>query len=130
MAHVRGVHETGGIEALHVVRAKAQPGTLTTKLARLDHQRGLLERQLAVWTEKQQVTRERLTLVEKQMVEVGRLVRACTVPHRPETQAGGGGRSGRAGRRRGRFSAKEADEFGILNRRRQTAPREATLLEV
>ncbi len=82
MPHIRGVHETGGIEALHVVRAKAQPGTLTTKLARLDHQRGLLERQLAVWTEKQQVTRERLTLVERQMAEVGRLVRACTVPHR------------------------------------------------
>jgi hypothetical protein len=82
MAHVRGLHETGGIQALHVVRAKAQPGTLTTKLARLDHQRGLLERQLAVWTEKQQVTRERLTVVEKQMAEVGRLVRACTVPRR------------------------------------------------
>jgi hypothetical protein len=82
MTHVRGVHETGGIQALHVVRAKAQPGTLTTKLARLDHQRGLLERQLAVWTEKQQVTRERLTVVEKQMAEVGRLVRVFTVPHR------------------------------------------------
>lgn len=82
MAHIRGVHETGGIQALHVVRAKSQPGTLTTKLARLDHQRGLLERQLAVWTEKQQVTRERLTVVEKQMAEVGRLVRASTVPHR------------------------------------------------
>jgi hypothetical protein len=83
MVHVRGIHETGGIEALHVVRAKTQPGTLTTKLARLDHQRGLLERQLAVWTQKQQVTRERLTLVEKQMVEVGRLVRVFAALHRP-----------------------------------------------
>ena len=83
MAHVRGIHETGGIEALHVVRAKTQPGTLTTKLARLDHQRGLLERQLAVWTEKQQVTREHLTLVERQIVEVGRLVRASIAPRRP-----------------------------------------------
>jgi len=83
MAHVRGIHETGGIQGLHVVRAKAQPGTLTTKLARLDHQRGLLERQLAVWTEKQQVTREHLTLVERQIVEVGRLVRASIAPRRP-----------------------------------------------
>lgn len=75
MAHVRGLHETGGLQALHVVRTKAQPGKLTTKLARLDHQRGLLERQLAVWTEKQQVTKHRLSLVEKQMTEIGRLVR-------------------------------------------------------
>ena len=94
MPHVRGIHKTGGIEALHVVRAKTQPGTLTTKLARLDHQRGLLERQLAVWTEKQQVTRERLTLVEKQMAEVGRLVRAFTCRIAPDA----GGRPPRAGR--------------------------------
>jgi len=74
MAHVRGLHETGGLPALHVVRNKAQPGKLTTRLARLDHQRELLERQLAVWTEKQQTTRHRLGLVEKQMAELGQLV--------------------------------------------------------
>lgn len=82
MAHVRGLHETGGVQFLHVVRAKAEPGKLTTKLARLDHQRGLLQRQLAVWTEKQQVTKERLNLVEKQMAEIGRSIRQLLVPHR------------------------------------------------
>lgn len=80
MAHVRGLHETGGLGAFRVVRSKAQPAKLTTKLARLDHQRGLLERQLAVWTEKQQVTRHRLSLVEKQMAEIGQAVRQLVTP--------------------------------------------------
>lgn len=82
MAHVKGLHETGGLQALNVVRRKEQPGKLTTKLARLDHQRGLLERQLAVWTEKQQVTKHRLDLVEKQMAEIGRSVRQLVAPRR------------------------------------------------
>lgn len=82
MAHVRGLHETGGMQTLHVVRVKAEPGKLTTKLARLDHQRGLLERQLAVWTEKQHVTKQRLALVEKQMAEIGRSVRRLVTPSR------------------------------------------------
>lgn len=82
MAHVKGLHETGGLQALNVVRRKEQPGKLTTKLARLDHQRGLLERQLAVWTEKQQVTKHRLDLVERQMAEIGRSVRQLVAPRR------------------------------------------------
>jgi hypothetical protein len=82
MTHVRGLHETCGLQALHVVRSKAEPGKLAAKLARLDHQRELLERQLAVWTEKQQVTRHRLSLVEKQMSELGRLVRQFGGPRR------------------------------------------------
>lgn len=80
MAHVRGLHETGGLGAFRVVRCKAQPTKLTTKLARLDHQRGLLERQLAVWTEKLQVTKHRLRLVEKQMAEIGQAVRQLVTP--------------------------------------------------
>lgn len=82
MAHVRGLHETGGLQALHVVYSKAKPGALTTKLARLDHQRSLLERQLAVWTEKQQMTKHRLSLVQKQMAETGRLIREVGRPRR------------------------------------------------
>ena len=80
MAHIRGLHETCGLQVLRVVRSKAEPGKLTTKLARLDHQRGLLERQLAVWTEKQQVTKHRLRQVEKQMAEIGRLLRQLGGP--------------------------------------------------
>jgi hypothetical protein len=82
MVHVRGLHETGGMQGFHVMRRKEDPGTATTKLARLDHQRGLLKRQLAVWTEKQQVTKHRLNLVEKQMAETERLVRQLAGPRR------------------------------------------------
>lgn len=82
MAHVKGLHETGGLQALRIVRSKEEPGKLTTKLARLDHQRNLLKRQLAVWTEKQQVTRQRLGVVEKQMEDIGRLVRQLGMPRR------------------------------------------------
>lgn len=82
MAHVRGLHETSGVQALHVVRPGKNPAALRTKLARLDHQRGLLQRQLAVWTEKQQVTKERLMLVEKQIAGIGRLVRDIAGPPR------------------------------------------------
>jgi hypothetical protein len=82
MAHVRGLHETCGLRTLHVVRPDARPGQHATKLARLDHQRALLERQLAVWTEKQQVTKHRLSLLEKQMAEIGRLVRQFGGPRR------------------------------------------------
>ena len=80
MAHLKGMHESGGLHVLRIVGAKAEPGKLTTKLARLDHQRGLLERQLAVWTEKQQVTKRRLGVVEKQMAELGRSVRQLVMP--------------------------------------------------
>jgi len=82
MAHVRGLHESCGLQALHVPRRNAQSGQHATKLARLDHQRALLERQLAVWTEKQQVTKHRLSLIEKQMAEIGRLVRQFGGPRR------------------------------------------------
>lgn len=75
MAHIRGLHETGAAQALHVVRRKAEHGKLTTTLARLDHQRTLLERQLAVWTEKERVTRDRLRLLQRQLAEVGTRVR-------------------------------------------------------
>ena len=104
MAHVRGLHETGGLGAVRILRSKAQPNKLTNKLARLDHQRGLLERQLAVWTEKQQVTRHRLSLVEKQMAEIGRSVRQLVAPRRkangrqwPRAVATGGEVDGTAG---------------------------------
>ena len=103
MAHVRGVHETGGLRALRVVGAKATRGKLTAKLARLDHQRALLERQLAVWTEKQQVTRHRLGLLDKEIAQISRVVRNFVRPRsllngrkrahaaEPEAQANGAG---------------------------------------
>jgi len=75
MAHVRGLHETGGLRTLRVVGSTAERSKLTAKLSRLDHQRALLERQLAVWTEKQQVTKHRLGLLDKEITEIGRMIR-------------------------------------------------------
>ncbi|KAB2916718.1 MAG: hypothetical protein F9K29_10770 [Hyphomicrobiaceae bacterium] len=77
MAHVRGLHETCAIPTAQGRSSEGQRSKLTAKLARFDHQRALLERQLAVWTEKQKVTRNRLNLLEKEMERVGRLIREC-----------------------------------------------------
>jgi len=75
MGHVKGLHEARGLPIGNLPQLKGQNGQLTSKLARLDHQRGLLERQLAVWAEKQKVTANRLILLEKQMTEIERLIR-------------------------------------------------------
>jgi hypothetical protein len=71
---------------LRVAGVKADPGKLTAKLARLDHQRTLLSCQLAVWTEKQQVTKKRLDVLDKQMAQIGRLIRDLVVPSRKGNQ--------------------------------------------
>jgi hypothetical protein len=75
MAHVKGLHEARGLPIGNLPQAKGQRCKLTGKLARLDHQRGLLERQLEVWTEKQKVTKNRLMLLEKEMADIERLIR-------------------------------------------------------
>ncbi|MCZ7596143.1 MAG: hypothetical protein M5U16_15585 [Hyphomicrobium sp.] len=76
MAHVKGLHEARGLPVGNLAPPKDQHnGKLTAKLARLDHHRGLLERQLAVWTEKQRLTRSRLILLEKEIAELERLIR-------------------------------------------------------
>ena len=62
MGHVKGLHEARGLPIGNLPQPKGQHTKLTGKLARLDHQQGLLERQLAVWTEKQKVTANRLIL--------------------------------------------------------------------
>lgn len=75
MGHVRGFREARRLPIGNLPHLKGQNCQLTAKLARLDHQRGLLERQLAVWTEKQKVTANHLTLLEKQITDIERLIR-------------------------------------------------------
>jgi len=85
MTHVRGVHETGGFRKLRIAGRAGSAGErskLTAELSRLDHQRTLVERQLAVWTEKQQVTKHRLGLLDKEIVKIGRLIREFAGPYR------------------------------------------------
>lgn len=73
MAHVRGLHDTGGFRKLRIVGSGDERNKLTAELSRLDHQRALVERQLAVWTKKQQVTKYRLELLDKEITKLGRL---------------------------------------------------------
>lgn len=94
MAHIRGIHETRAVQSVRAESPTAQRGKLMAKLARMDHQRGLLERQLAVWTGKQQVTKERLTLLQNQMDQISRLLRTLEKPSRAASR-----------RRRGRATA-------------------------
>lgn len=74
MSHIRGLHETGGLRSLRTAGSASQRGKLTATLSRLDHQRALLERQLAVWTEKQKVTAHRLALLDKEIEQIGHLI--------------------------------------------------------
>lgn len=112
MAHVKGLHETRGLTTLRVAGSGAERGKLTAKLARLDHQRALLERQLAVWTEKQQVTRHRLDLLDAEITRIGQLLREFDGPYRgidqrKRTRASGSEQQpdgGAAGVRRGNMS--------------------------
>ena len=62
-------------------RSTADHSKLTATLSRLDHQRTLLARQLAVWTKKQQVTQLRLGVLEKEIMQVGRRIREIGAPY-------------------------------------------------
>ena len=80
--HVSGLHEIHGLQSLRVARPKTDRGKLTAKLARLDHQRALLERQLRVWTAKQQATKYRLDLLDTEINQIERLIRELEGPYR------------------------------------------------
>ena len=80
MAHLRGLHDTRRLPAVSAANGKANGGKLTARLARLDHQQALLERQLAVWTEKQQVTKERLDLLDQEITQISRQISSLVRP--------------------------------------------------
>lgn len=82
MAHYRGVHEARRGRFASAADGKAQPGKLTARLARLDHQRTLLQSQLAVWTEKQKTTTHRLKLLDDEIEAIGRQLRSLIGPRR------------------------------------------------
>jgi hypothetical protein len=89
MAHHRGVHEIRGGLIASPAKGGSGQGKLMTRLARLDHQRALLESQLAVWTEKQKVTKRRLSLIDEEIDQIGRQVRGLIKPRdgaRPRRQ--------------------------------------------
>jgi hypothetical protein len=95
MAHAKGLHEARVLPIGNLMQPKDQRIKLTAKLARLEHQRGLLERQFTVWMEKQKVTKNRLNLLDKEMADIERLIRESRVADR--------------GRRRKRVAATKSD---------------------
>jgi hypothetical protein len=89
MAHIRGLHEAGGLRTLRIAGAAADHSKLTATLSRLDHQRALIARQLAVWTKKQQVTQLRLGVLDKEIKQIGRLIREIGAPYHDVNQRDG-----------------------------------------
>ena len=84
MTHLRGLHEVRRGSAVSAASGKSQQGKLSARLARLDHQRTLLESQLAVWVEKQRVTRHRLDLLGPEVPQIGRQIRGLIKPRRQD----------------------------------------------
>ena len=82
MKYARGLHEIRGLRSLSAVGSAGEHGRLSARLSRLDHQRALLERQLAVWDEKQRATKYRLSLLEQEITELGRATREFGGPSR------------------------------------------------
>ena len=76
VTHVKGVHEIRRGRAASAGAGKSEQGKLTSRLSRLDHQRALLQNQLTVWTQKQQVTRHRLKLLDGEIAAVTRELRS------------------------------------------------------
>jgi len=87
--HVRGLHDAIGLRTLRIAGAAADHGKLTATLSRLSHQRSLMERQLAVWTKKQQVTEFRIGVLDKEVAKIGRLIREIGAPRRTVSQRSG-----------------------------------------
>ena len=79
MKHARGLHEIRGLRSLSAAGSAGERGKLSARLTCLDHQRALLERQLAVWDEKQRVTKYRLSLLEQEITEIGRATREFVI---------------------------------------------------
>ena len=93
-AHIRGLHEASGLRTLRIAGSKAEPGKLSATLSRLDHQRSLLARQLAVWTKKQQTTQLRIGVLDKEIANIWRLMREFDTPSPPASRHEGMGPAG------------------------------------
>jgi hypothetical protein len=89
MSHIRGLHEARGLGTLRIASSIADRSKLTASLSRLDHQRALLARQLAVWTKKQQVTQFRLGALDQEIAQTLRLIDGIGAPQPSVNQPDG-----------------------------------------
>lgn len=72
MKQVRGMRETSSLQGRRGSGLPPSLSQLATQLSRLEHQRTLLERQLAVWTEKKDMTAHRIGFLAKQIAALER----------------------------------------------------------
>jgi chromosome segregation ATPase len=70
MSEIKGMREVLALRTRRGTTETGRRGQLTAQMSRLDHQRTLLERQLAVWTGKMETTRQRLAALDGQIDEV------------------------------------------------------------
>lgn len=86
-AKIKGCHDIRTLQARSDLTRAGSRQQVIAKLARLEHQKSLLQRQLKVWRQQQQKTEHRLGLVERQIAEAqaaasgaGRRPSAATAP--------------------------------------------------
>ncbi len=76
--HVRGVNDIPA--RLGISTGKPSAAQSANRLARLEHQKALLEKQLQVWVKQQALTEHRLRLVQGQISSVAASLRTVQQP--------------------------------------------------
>ncbi len=84
MVHVKGMQDAIAARSPGGTPAQASYAGIGTRLARLDHQRLLLERQFAMWSNKREDARRRIAALAAQIVDLERQIGVT----RPNLQSG------------------------------------------
>jgi hypothetical protein len=77
-AHLRGVNDIPALMSMPARDATAAQSA--NVLARLEHQKTLLEKQLQVWTKQKAITEHRLSLVQSQIATAAESLRKAQQP--------------------------------------------------
>jgi hypothetical protein len=84
MVHVKGMQDVIAARSSGGTPAQASYAEIGTRLARLDHQRLLLERQYAMWNNKKEAARRRIAALAAQIADLERQIGVM----RPHPQSG------------------------------------------
>lgn len=84
MVHVKGMQDVIAARSPGGTPGPASYAEIATRLARLDHQRLLLERQYAMWSNKKEAARRRIAALAAQIADLERQIGAT----RPNLQSG------------------------------------------
>ncbi|MGP0061930.1 MAG: hypothetical protein ACLPID_21915 [Beijerinckiaceae bacterium] len=84
MVHVKGMQDVIAARNPGGTPGQASYAEIGTRLARLDHQRLLLERQFAMWSNKKEAARRRIAALVAQIADLERKI----LETRPHSQSG------------------------------------------